>query len=57
MSNMLLEISIRFPHLGIELENVGKSISVFGFEIAFYGIIISREYLEYMDDKDIGYIS
>lgn len=32
--------TIRFPNLGIELEHVGKSISVFGFEIAFYGIII-----------------
>ena len=41
MNNMLLEVSIRFPHLGIELDNVGKSISVFGFEIAFYGIIIA----------------
>lgn len=32
--------SIHFPNLGIHLENVGQSISVFGFEIAFYGIII-----------------
>ncbi len=32
--------SISFPNLGIYLENVGKSIDVFGFEIAFYGIII-----------------
>ena len=32
--------SINFPNLGIHLENVGKSVSVFGFEIAFYGIII-----------------
>ena len=32
--------SIAFPNLGIYLENVGKSIDVFGFEIAFYGIII-----------------
>lgn len=32
--------SIHFPNLGIHLENVGKSISVFGFEIAFYGMII-----------------
>jgi len=32
--------SINFPNLGIYLENVGKSVSVFGFEIAFYGIII-----------------
>lgn len=32
--------SISFPNLGIHLDNVGKSISVFGFEIAYYGIII-----------------
>lgn len=32
--------SINFPNLGIELENVGKSISVFGFEIAYYGMLI-----------------
>ncbi len=32
--------SISFPNLGIYLENVGKSIEIFGFEIAFYGIII-----------------
>lgn len=32
--------SINFPNLGIHLENVGKTISVFGFEIAYYGIII-----------------
>ena len=31
---------IAFPNLGIYLENVPKSINVFGFEIAFYGIII-----------------
>lgn len=31
---------INFPNLGIHLENVGRSISVFGFEIAYYGIII-----------------
>ena len=33
-------MNINFPHLGIYLENVGKSISVFGFEIAYYGMII-----------------
>ncbi len=33
--------SIYFPNIGIELEHVGKSVSVFGFEIAFYGIIIA----------------
>lgn len=32
--------SISFPNLGIYLENVGQSISVFGFEVAYYGIII-----------------
>lgn len=32
--------TIAFPHIGIELNNVGSSISVFGFEIAFYGMII-----------------
>lgn len=32
--------NINFPNLGIYLENVGKSISVFGFEVAYYGIII-----------------
>ena len=31
---------IAFPHLGIYLENVSKGFSVFGFEIAFYGVII-----------------
>lgn len=31
---------IAFPHLGIYLENVPKSFSVFGFEIAFYGLVI-----------------
>lgn len=32
--------SISFPNLGIYLKNVGQSITVFGYEIAFYGIII-----------------
>ncbi len=32
--------TIDFPNLGIHLKNVGKAISVFGFDIAFYGIII-----------------
>lgn len=33
--------SIRFPHLGIVLEHVIRYISVGGFEIACYGIVIS----------------
>ena len=32
--------TISFPNLGIYLKNVGQSISVFGFEIAYYGMII-----------------
>ncbi len=35
-----MNTAINFPNLGIYLENVGKSISVFGFEIAYYGIIM-----------------
>ncbi len=31
---------IAFPHLGIYLRDVPRSFSVFGFEIAFYGLII-----------------
>lgn len=31
---------IAFPHLNIYLENVPKSFSIFGFEVAFYGVII-----------------
>ena len=32
--------SINFPNLGIHLEHVGQKISIFGFDIAYYGIII-----------------
>lgn len=32
--------SIRFPNLGIVIEHLDKHISIFGFEIAYYGIII-----------------
>ena len=35
------ETSILFPHLGITLDHVGKSVTVFGFEIAYYGIVIA----------------
>lgn len=35
-----MHMDISFPNLGITLESVGKSISVFGFEIAYYGIVI-----------------
>ncbi len=32
---------IRFPHLGIVIEHLGKGISIGGFTIAYYGMIIS----------------
>lgn len=35
-----MHYNINFPNLGIHLTHVGKSITVFGFEIAFYGMII-----------------
>ncbi|MCI8789023.1 MAG: prolipoprotein diacylglyceryl transferase [Lachnospiraceae bacterium] len=31
---------IAFPHLGVYLKDVPKSFSIFGFNIAFYGLII-----------------
>lgn len=33
--------AINFPHLGIHLKDVGESISIFGFQIAYYGILIA----------------
>ncbi len=35
-----MSMTINFPHIGIYLDHVGKSISVFGFDIAYYGIIM-----------------
>lgn len=32
--------SIGFPHLGIYINSLNKTISIFGFSIAYYGIII-----------------
>jgi prolipoprotein diacylglyceryl transferase len=32
--------AINFPNLGINLGNVGQSFTVFGFEIAYYGIAV-----------------
>ena len=32
--------NIHFPNLGIFMENVGKTVTVFGFDIAYYGIVI-----------------
>lgn len=35
-----MDMQIYFPHLGIYLEHVGKKLTVFGFDIAYYGIVI-----------------
>lgn len=37
---MITAADIRFVHLGIGIEHLRNSISVFGFRIAYYGIII-----------------
>ena len=36
----MAEADISFVHLGITIENLKNQISVFGFSIAYYGIII-----------------
>ena len=35
-----MHTSIEFPNIGIHLDNVGKTVTVFGFDIAYYGIVI-----------------
>ncbi|RDU25274.1 prolipoprotein diacylglyceryl transferase [Anaerosacchariphilus polymeriproducens] len=35
-----MDMNINFPNLNIYLEHVGKSINLFGIEVAYYGIII-----------------
>ncbi len=36
-----MEMSIRFPGLGIDLAYVGKSIGIFGMEVTIYGLLIA----------------
>ena len=40
MPDIMGDTDIAFPNLGIYLTNVPKSFSIFGFPIAFYGLII-----------------
>lgn len=40
-----MHYDISFPNLGIKLDHVGKSVSVFGVDIAYYGIIIGAAVL------------
>lgn len=41
MIEIMNNTDIAFPNLGIYLENVPKNFSIFGIEIAFYGLIIA----------------
>lgn len=40
MQEMMNELDIAFPHLGIYLKNIPNGFTIFGFQIAFYGVII-----------------
>ena len=40
-----MHYDIAFPNLGISFEHVGKNIDIFGFTIAYYGIIIGAAIL------------
>ncbi len=40
MPDIMDVTDIAFPHLGIYLENIPRKFTVFGFDIAFYGLII-----------------
>ena len=40
-----MHYNICFPNLGITLDHVGKNITVFGFSIAYYGMIIGAAIL------------
>ena len=40
MQDIMDVADIAFPHLGIYLRNVPRRFSIFGFSIAFYGVII-----------------
>lgn len=41
MTDVMGRMDIAFPNLNIYLSNIPKTFSVFGFEIAFYGVIIA----------------
>jgi phosphatidylglycerol:prolipoprotein diacylglycerol transferase len=45
MAELMNDMDIAFPHLGIYLKNVPKSFTVFGFSIAFYGVIIAIAFI------------
>jgi len=40
MAEIMNQTDVAFPHLGIYLSDLPKSFSIFGFEVAMYGLII-----------------
>ena len=36
-----MNMSVRFPNLGIDFSYIGRSVNVFGFEITYYGMLIA----------------
>lgn len=42
---LMNDFDIAFPNLGIYLKNVPKNFTIFGFSIAFYGVIIAIAFL------------
>ncbi|MBR2527914.1 MAG: prolipoprotein diacylglyceryl transferase [Blautia sp.] len=36
-----MDMSIRFPHAGLELDYIGKAVHVLGMDISFYGILVA----------------
>ncbi len=40
MKDIMNSSDIAFPNIGLYLENVPKTFSIFGFQIAFYGVMI-----------------
>lgn len=45
MQNMMDKFDIAFPNLGIYLEDIPSGFTVWGFEIAFYGVIMALSIL------------
>ena len=45
MQDVMGPMDIAFPHLGIYLRNVPQSFSIFGFQIALYGVIVASAFL------------
>ncbi len=37
---MLMDATISFPNLGIEIEKLNRFVTIFGYDVAYYGIII-----------------